>query len=248
MDNVTHTLVGVAMARAGLSKRFGKGTTLVLAVASNLPDLDVFLPMLSGQPAWIVRRMVTHSVVGIPVIAAIAAFVFHWFYRHIAYRTMLGLTLLGMAVHVLFDLINSYGVVALWPFSHQRFELAWVFIIDLLILGILATPILLDRMLKGQTDSKLLYRRALKILGGYLVLCGLSRAYASHLMNVWALNGHRQPSFSYVFPEALGPHRFRGVIKEGNTYTVILNNTLRGSTEIIETIPTDENDPEASLS
>ena len=41
MDNLTHTLAGVAMARAGLADRWGRGTTLVMAIASNLPDVDI---------------------------------------------------------------------------------------------------------------------------------------------------------------------------------------------------------------
>lgn len=46
MDNVTHTMLGVALARAELAQRLGKGTTLVMVVASNLPDVDALWVML----------------------------------------------------------------------------------------------------------------------------------------------------------------------------------------------------------
>jgi len=86
MDNLTHTLLGVGMAHAGLTKRFGKGTLLFLAVASNFPDLDIFWAKFMGGPSFLHRRMLTHSVVGIPLLALAAAYLFHLMYKHISVR------------------------------------------------------------------------------------------------------------------------------------------------------------------
>ena len=41
MDNLTRTLTGIGLARAGLAQRLGRGTNAILALASNLPDGDV---------------------------------------------------------------------------------------------------------------------------------------------------------------------------------------------------------------
>jgi len=134
MDNLTHTLLGVGLANAGLKNRFGKGTLLFMAVASNLPDLDVFWAKFMGGPSFLHRRMLTHSVLGIPLLALAAAFLFHLKYKHISVRHFFGMGLLAIGVHVFYDLANSYGVVLLYPFSKMRFELAWVFIIDLVLM------------------------------------------------------------------------------------------------------------------
>jgi len=126
MDNLTHTLLGVTMANAGLKQRFGRGTVVVMALASNLPDVDLLWSLLGGGDGMMGRRMFTHSIAGIPVLAVAAASIFRLRYKNISWRALFGLSLLAMAVHVFFDLVNSYGVVALYPFSLARFELAWV--------------------------------------------------------------------------------------------------------------------------
>ena len=41
MDNVTHTLTGLMLARAGLGKSTQRGGALMLMLAANVPDIDV---------------------------------------------------------------------------------------------------------------------------------------------------------------------------------------------------------------
>ena len=60
MDNICHTLVGVAAARAGLATKTSLATA-TLAIASNLPDIDV-LAFTTGIPAVALRRGWTHGV------------------------------------------------------------------------------------------------------------------------------------------------------------------------------------------
>ena len=57
---------GVGIARAGLSQRLGRGTTVILAIASNLPDVDV--TCLTGGPlAWLaIVTTVAAAVIGSP--------------------------------------------------------------------------------------------------------------------------------------------------------------------------------------
>ena len=60
MDNVCHTLVGIAAARAGLNTKTALATA-TLAIASNLPDIDV-LAFATGIPSVALRRGWTHGV------------------------------------------------------------------------------------------------------------------------------------------------------------------------------------------
>ena len=48
MDNLTHTLYGFALAKAGL-ERTAKQATAALLIGANLPDID--LAAIAGQPA-----------------------------------------------------------------------------------------------------------------------------------------------------------------------------------------------------
>jgi inner membrane protein len=245
MDNLTHTLVGLAMGEAGLRRKLGRGTTLTLAVASNLPDLDAVLAFFSGGEALLFRRMFTHSVFGIPIIAALAAFLFHLLYKHISWRALFGLCLLGMGVHVFFDLINSYGVVLLYPLSLKRFELAWVFIIDLILWGILVLPFLISMLWKHWLEK--LTRIALMLMFTYVAFCGLARFQATRILNQIAVKEGLTPNFVYVFPEALGPHRFRGVVREGEEYQMYMIYILSGRYGLKERFHTEENSSEAQV-
>jgi membrane-bound metal-dependent hydrolase YbcI (DUF457 family) len=244
MDNVTHTMLGIAMARAGLAQRFGRGTTLVLAVASNLPDIDGLWVFLGFGDPHFSRRLLTHSVPGLLLLAMLGATVFHWIYRHLSWRTLFGLCLLGATVHVFFDLVNSYGVVLLYPFSQTRFELAWIFIIDLVLLGILLVPAGLGLLMKRRLDPRRFWQASLIAVALYVAACGTVRWQADRMLEQTIAREAVPVEFSYVFPEALGPHRFRGVVKEREgDYRMYLIHVLSGRTELRATYRTDEQHP-----
>lgn len=228
MDNLSHTLLGIALSKAGLEQRYGRGTTLALVVASNLPDLDAALMFLGGD-AWLYRRTLTHSVFGLPVLAAAAGAVFHRFYPQISWKSFFGLILLGLGCHVFLDLLNSYGVVLLYPLSRQRFELSWVFIIDLVFWALLALPIVVS--LLSAKPAPRVWRGALLGLGLYIGFCATGRAVAGHVFHKSIVNEGMKPDFTYIFPEALGPHRFRGVVKEKGEFRLGLIHWLGGRLE-----------------
>ena len=62
MDNVCHTLVGAALAHAGL-KRLTPYATGTLMLAANISDVDV-LVFVTGESPVAFRRGWTHGVVG----------------------------------------------------------------------------------------------------------------------------------------------------------------------------------------
>src|SRR5436189_1666411 len=64
MDNVTHTLFALTLARTPLG-RAGRGTTAALVVASNAPDIDV-LVSLKGTGSYLQwHRGPTHGPIGV---------------------------------------------------------------------------------------------------------------------------------------------------------------------------------------
>lgn len=235
------------MANAGLSRKFGRGTLFTLALASNLPDIDglwSFVGSLWGLPEqFLYRRLFTHSVFGIPVLAAVAAWLLRLRYPNLSWRTLFGLTVLGMGVHSFFDLVNSYGVVLLYPLSLRRFELAWVFIIDLALFSIALAPLLLSCIRSRWADLERLSRLSLAGIALYVGLCGFSRTQAARLLEKQAGLEGLEPEFSYVFPEALGPHRFRGVLKQEGLYRLYLIHAWTGRVEPKGTHRTEEDSP-----
>ena len=55
MDPLTHTLVGAVAGQAFFKRRLGAEVVPILALASNLPDIDA-LVMATGDPAAVMMR------------------------------------------------------------------------------------------------------------------------------------------------------------------------------------------------
>jgi inner membrane protein len=238
VDNLAHTLIGIGVARSGLSRRFGPGTTATLALASNLPDLDVLWTILDPWDRFMLRRTHSHAIVALPVLASLLAVVLQRRYRDQPWRVLFGLSCLGIALHLLFDLVNSFGVVLLWPFTLRRFELASIFIIDLWIWLSTLAPIAAERWLKTDDRRLLAYRLSVASLGVYVVLTLAVRARAEAQIRDDLARRNVHPEKLRVFPEPLGPHRFRAAVRTGDVWQIYLCSVLRGSCDRREDVPT----------
>jgi inner membrane protein len=237
VDNLAHTLVGVAAARAGLSRRYGRGTTLTVAVASNLPDLDALYAWWDGWDRFMLRRTHTHALLTLPILAALLALVLRARYRHIPWKALFGLSMLGLLLHDFFDLVNSFGVVLLWPLTRARFELASVFIVDPWIWGLGLAPLAAGLFLREEAARIRLYRASLAGLGLYVLLCLGAHARAT---SVLPREGAERIE---IFPEPGGPHRFRAAVKRGGEWRLHLCHLLSGRVEPGGVFPTDEAAP-----
>ncbi|MFN0117177.1 MAG: metal-dependent hydrolase [Elusimicrobiota bacterium] len=230
MDNITHTLIGVTLSNAGLKTKFGKGTTWILAIASNLPDLDILGGLFISGESHFYRRMLTHSVFGMPIIAFLAALIFKKIFKEQKFSVILGLVLGGMAIHLFFDFVNSYGVVPFYPFSKERYELAWIFIIDLILLSILIFPFILSKIKTKWTSLEFLSTVSIRSVMAYVMICGLFHAMSKQMFSKWLTNQGQKTDFQYIFPEPFGPHRFRGVSRTDQEYKSslieVLNNKV----------------------
>ncbi|HET6464271.1 MAG TPA: metal-dependent hydrolase, partial [Nitrospiria bacterium] len=220
MDPVTHTLVGVGMANAFFRKRIGPPAVPVLALASNLPDIDAVVHLTGDPTAILMRRTFGHSVFLLPLWSLCLALILRRFYPQVGFGRLFGLTLLGAFVHLFFDLVNSFGVVLLWPFSDWRPELAIIFIIDLILTGLLAAPLLLSVFRRLRPHLVLMSRIAMAGVAVYILFCEGNRMIARQALASESAQLTPRPEFSYVFPEPLGPHRWRGVVRTGDRYSI----------------------------
>ena len=65
MDNLTHTLAGVMLSRAGLN-RVAPRATLVLALAANAPDIDIVTRGWGSLAYLHHHRGLSHSLLAVP--------------------------------------------------------------------------------------------------------------------------------------------------------------------------------------
>jgi inner membrane protein len=139
MDNLAHTLVGLAAAKAGL-ERASPYATAVCVVAANAPDADI-VAALKGRWFYLQHhRGITHSVVGTLALALLIPLVFYAAEKLLArlsgrqprirLRGLLLASVVACATHPLLDWTNSYGVRPFLPWSGKWYYGDLVFIID----------------------------------------------------------------------------------------------------------------------
>jgi membrane-bound metal-dependent hydrolase YbcI (DUF457 family) len=278
VDPVTHTLVGVTVANAVFRRRAGGAAVAILAIASNLPDLDGVVHLTGDPAAVIMRRTFGHSLFLLPLwCLALAWILRHGRWRRFTFGEILGMVGIGAGLHLFFDLINSFGVVLFWPLFGFRPELSWVFIIDFVLTGLLALPLVLAIAPRFRSRLEAMSRASITAVAVYLTLCGAGHSRAVDLLKAaeaggteagvvvsdegaaseggggdeatdlgpdWVEAGPaREPDFLYVFPEPLGPHRWRGVARTGDQYRVYLINVLTGRLVLRDTPITRASDP-----
>ncbi|HEX8143269.1 MAG TPA: metal-dependent hydrolase [Pyrinomonadaceae bacterium] len=139
MDNLTHSLMGLAAAKAGL-ERLSPGATAVCVIAANAPDADI-VSLVGGRWSYLHHhRGITHSMVGTLTLALLVPLVFYLAglafarLRHsahrLSFRGLLLASLITSATHPLMDWTNNYGVRPLLPWNNQWFYGDLVFILD----------------------------------------------------------------------------------------------------------------------
>jgi membrane-bound metal-dependent hydrolase YbcI (DUF457 family) len=243
VDPVTHTLVGVCMGNAFFRGRWGSRAVTVLAIASNLPDIDAAVHLTGDPAAILMRRTFGHSLILLPLWVTILALLLRRLCPQMRLRAVVGLCALGAGVHLFFDLVNSFGVVLLWPLSDWRPELAIIFIIDLVLTGLLAAPLILAAGRRARPRLAWLSRASLLCVAVYVALCACERWLAVRALAEETRSLRRPPEFSYVFPEPLGPHRWRGVVRTGEAYRVYLIRSISGMVLLRGEIQTWTDDP-----
>lgn len=137
MDNLTHSLVGLFLARAGFSRVTDRGAA-VLVLAANAPDFDIVCG-LGGSVSYIEwHRNITHSLLAVPIMALLAVAIVRFAGRRpLRWLNAWLIAMLGVASHLVLDLTNIYGVRLLLPFSGRWFHWDIAPVVDLSIWAIL---------------------------------------------------------------------------------------------------------------
>jgi inner membrane protein len=179
MDNLTHSLVGLTAAEAGLEK-LSPGATTLCILAANAPDIDLVVLIARGR--WVFlqhHRGITHSVVGATVLALAMPLLFYFGDRIIAqfrkrepqvkFKGLLLASFLATATHPLLDWTNNYGMRFLLPWNPKWFYGDFAFVIDpffWIVLGGCAF------LLTSQTRKRMTTWVAIAAVPTYLVLRG----------------------------------------------------------------------------
>lgn len=190
MDNLTHSLFGLTLARTPLG-RGGRATAIALVLASNAPDIDI-VATAGGSAKYLEwHRGPTHGLPGVIglglVVAAIGWLIDRkWGPSHptdrVSFRRLWIISMAGVACHVLMDLPTSYGTRPLSPFAWTWFAQDWEPIVDIYLLAILAAGLWFGRTTEksaGASTGTARTRNAVLALGLMMVNYGI-RATGHH--------------------------------------------------------------------
>jgi inner membrane protein len=140
LDNLTHTLVGLTAAKAGL-ERLSPGATLLCALAANSPDADIVVLAFGDRWDFLLHhRGITHAIVGVVFLALLLPLIFAgvdrlwaWLRKRppkTKFRGLLIASLIASATHPVLDWTNNYGIRFLLPWNPRWFYGDLVFIVD----------------------------------------------------------------------------------------------------------------------
>jgi inner membrane protein len=138
MDNLTHTLIGASLARAGLGRNVALAGPALL-IGANLPDIDNFTGRLfSSLEYFDYHRGWPHSLVGATVVSAglagalwaIGRFRSGAGIRRPRFPALFGLAAIAAFSHILMDLMNDYGLRPFLPFSGRWYYGDLISIVD----------------------------------------------------------------------------------------------------------------------
>jgi inner membrane protein len=236
LDNLTHSLVGLFLARAGFRYATPRATA-IMVIAANIPDLDV-VSWLGGGEAYIrYHRNITHSLLAAPLMALLAAALVRFIGRaEIRWLNAWLIALLAVASHLVLDLTNTYGVRLLLPFSGRWFHLDITPVIDLTLWAILLLGVAAPFLVR-LVGSEIGERRndagnagwaviALLLFSAYDYTRSVLHDQATALMDTHIYNG-LAPRRVGAFPEQ-NPLLWTGIAELSNAYVTIPLD-LRGS-------------------
>ncbi|MEP6568198.1 MAG: metal-dependent hydrolase [Acidobacteriota bacterium] len=192
MDNLTHSLVGLTAAKAGLDK-LSPGATTLCVLAANAPDIDILVLVFKGRWAFLQHhRGLTHSIVGAAALALALPLVFYLGDRivvqfrqrepRVRFKGLLLASIIATATHPFLDWTNNYGMRFLLPWNPRWFYGDFTFVVDPIFWLVLGGAAFL---ITTKTSRHLFIWILIALIPSYLVLVG--SATESRLTNATLL-------------------------------------------------------------
>jgi inner membrane protein len=241
LDNLTHTLTALALSQAGLNRKT-RFATLALVLGANLPDVDL-LTRVAGTTTYLkYHRGITHSILGVTVLAVLLAGIIYHFGRRAAPkrsapplegRWLLGICLIATFSNLLLDFTNAYGVRPFLPFSGRWYAWDIMYILDPLLLLLLVLGLGLSLLLQ-LVSEEVGARRPTFRGGAIFALCSLVLLWGirdfAHRRVLSMLDAHiyggENPRRVGAFPAPSNPFFWTGVVETDSMFHVLPANAL----------------------
>ncbi len=226
MDNLTHSLTGLALSRAGLN-RFCPHSGFLLILAANVPDIDMVSLFEGPLRNLEIHRGYTHSLLCLPLMALIpVAITAAATRRRLPWLAAWLISCIAVASHLLLDWSMSYGIRLLLPFSSRWFHLDIFSLVDWILLAVLVlawTGPLLGRLVSEEIGDHKTGGRGLAIFALlFLLFYGGFRA-VMHQRVIAALESRIYNDFLHgpvkhmaAFPQSMNPLAWSAIVAGEN--------------------------------
>ncbi len=225
MENVTHTIIGLMLARLGLEKTTPRGAAMMM-LAANIPDIDGIFYFTDAQRYIEYHRTYTHTLLFMPVMALLPMLLVRAKFSWRAHAA----AMIAVFSHLLVDWVTFYGVPMLLPFSHHRFRLDIVRLYDPWIAAILfgalfATKLFETKLSESSRIGKSgAARRGFAWAALLLFLAFGSARMLARQRAVETLSAHSyvgaRPLRVTALPDPVHPLVWRGIV-EGDGFTAL---------------------------
>lgn len=149
MDPITHFMTGAVLGRSGFNRKAAYAT-LAMTLAAEAPDLDVIWSVRGPIAAFQHHRGWTHTLLGLPLEAAVVVGVIWLFHRWrlkrnpslkqaapVRWGLLYVFAIIALLSHLLLDWTNNYGLRPFFPFNPRWYAGSLVFIVEPVMLVLL---------------------------------------------------------------------------------------------------------------
>ena len=235
MDNLTHSLTGVMLSRAGLNKGLPRASWLLL-MAANAPDIDVVTAAGGAGFYFEQHRAITHALVAMPVVALLPVLVLRYLFRQpLPWLRAWLVSLMGVASHFALDFTNAYGIRLLLPFSDAWLALDMTGVVDVWIWAVLILAVsapAISGLVSSEIGAKKTTGRGWAIFALLFLLMYDTGRYFLHQRVIEVQQGRvyegSQPRRVLAFPTYVNPLSWRGYVETDQFWAV---NTVNLATE-----------------
>jgi membrane-bound metal-dependent hydrolase YbcI (DUF457 family) len=227
MDNISHTMIGIALSRLG-PMRAHPTAPVLLMLAANVPDVDAYGLAVDSYAYLAHHRGYGHALITAPLLALACVLLckvvlgtrLHW--------STWAFSLIAVLTHDVLDWTNPYGVRWLLPWSGEWFSLgttmAWDPVIVVLLVFTAAMPALL-RLIDAWLSNVKVQRPgagwAWIALAGLVLYGGIRWGTQATAMRTLAAQSYRPPDIEEMalFPTTSSLTGWRGLVRvDGAVY------------------------------
>jgi inner membrane protein len=262
MDNLTHTLTGIAISQAGFNRKT-RYATLALVIGSNLPDIDSVSGFGGGVAYLEHHRGITHSIIGVLVLGIALAAVIYLVGKRARPRAtgpplngrwLLLACCVATGTHLLLDYTNSYGIRPFLPFSGHWYAWGIEPIVDpllwLALLAGLGLPALFRLITEEVGARKTGFQSgAIISLCAVVALWGLRDFSHRRALNMLDSVRYHQadPQRLGAFPTFANPFEWTGVVETPGAFYVLPVSSISASLDLANARVFHKPEPSAAL-